>query len=61
MSITVERPTSDELQEQRSHVLAHAGLTYDEIRALAQEYMLTDDEVEVWDEVRRIDFLLGND
>ena len=59
MSVTIEHVTKTELELRRAAALARVGLSLEELSDLAASYRLTAEESEVWDEVRRIQFLLG--
>ncbi len=59
MSVSIEHVTTEDLLARRESVLGRIGLTLDELAELAGRYMLTAEESEAWDEVRRIHFLLG--
>lgn len=61
MSITVEHPAESELRSRRAALLEELGQTYEELAELARKYMLTAEELAVWEQVESIDFLLGND
>jgi hypothetical protein len=59
MSVTIEHVTKAELESRLASALARVELSLEELADLADSYRLTADESEVWDEVRRIQFLLG--
>lgn len=61
MTIVFENPTEAELREKERLALARVGHSYDELAKLAEQYLLTDEEREVWDEVKTIRFLLWDD
>ncbi|MBB0995388.1 hypothetical protein G6010_02030 [Dietzia sp. SLG510A3-3B2-2] len=61
MTIVFENPTEPELREKERLALARVGQSYDELARLAEQYLLTDEEREVWDEVKTIRFLLWDD
>lgn len=58
MPVSFEEVTKDQLEARLKTALGRAGLTYEELSELARRYMLTPEELDVWDEVRRIQFLL---
>lgn len=61
MTIVFETPTEPELREKERLALARVGLSYDELAQLAEQYLLTDEEREAWDEIKTIRFLLWDD
>jgi hypothetical protein len=61
MTIVFENPTEPELREKERVALARVGLSYSELAELAEQYLLTDEQREVWDEVKTIRFLLWDD
>lgn len=61
MSVTVDRKSAAELAVELEQALGRAGMDYDTLAELASRYMLTPEELEVWDEVRAIRFLLGDE
>lgn len=61
MSVTVEYKTAGELNKQLECALDRVGMTYDALADLASRYMLTPEELAVWDEVRAVRFLLGDE
>lgn len=61
MSITIEHASVGELRERLRRVLAEIGMEETELVDLASRYMLTPEELAVWDEVRAIRFLLGDE
>ncbi|MGY4100072.1 hypothetical protein ACW2Q0_11055 [Nocardia sp. R16R-3T] len=61
MTVTVERVTSEELHRRRGEVLHRVGLTREEIAELAAQHTLTAEEWAAWDELRSIEFLLGEE
>lgn len=61
VTVVFERPTEGELREKERLALDRVGLSYRELAELASGYLLTDEEREVWDEIRTIRFLLWDD
>ncbi|MFC3963466.1 hypothetical protein [Nocardia jiangsuensis] len=61
MTVTIEHVTTDELHRRRAAVLARVGLNLPEITELAAQYMLTPEEPAAWNELKSIDFLLGDE
>lgn len=59
MPVTVEHVTRRELAKRRAAALKRVGLSFDELSDLASRYRLTPEETDAWEEVRRIQFLLG--
>jgi hypothetical protein len=58
-SVIVKTP--EELRRQRADLLDRAGTTYDELRERAESYQLTLEERNIWETLRTIDFLLGDE
>jgi hypothetical protein len=48
-------------EARREELLQRVGMTYEELDERAREYLLTATERSVWETIRSIDFLLGND
>lgn len=61
MLVTIEHASAVELHERLRRVLAGVHMKETELAELAARYMLTDEELAAWDEVRAIRFLLGNE
>ncbi len=61
MSTRVRHPSPEELRARRARLLAEARIDRDELEALAAAGALTGDEFWVWEDVRSIEFLLGDD
>lgn len=61
MSVTIEHTNTAELHARMHGVLAAVGMEYVELADLAARYMLTPEELAAWDEVRAIQFLLGDE
>lgn len=61
MTVTIQRASAPELHERLNRVLANIGMDYAELADLASRYMLTPEELAVWDEVRAVRFLLGDE
>ncbi|UTM37309.1 hypothetical protein MX572_00165 [Rhodococcus pyridinivorans] len=61
MPVTIERKSTDELHERLEKALARVDMDYSALADLASRYMLTPDELAVWDEVQAIRFLLGDE
>lgn len=59
MTINVEHVTRQELEASLEAVLKGVGLSLEELTHLARRHELSPDEVAAWDEIRRIQFLLG--
>lgn len=57
--VTVEHVSGDELRTRLEAALNRVGLSLEELTDLASRYRLTPDETVVWEEVKRIQFLLG--
>lgn len=49
-----------ELREWREQLLREAGMPYDELDDRAKEFAVTEDQLNIWETIRSIDFLLGN-
>lgn len=58
---TVIMMSREELASRRAALLAETGLGEDELRALAENYMLTPAQAARLDEIDNIDFLLAGD
>lgn len=61
MPVTIERKSTDELHERLEKALARVDMDYSALAELASRYMLTPEELAVWDEVQAIRFLLGDE
>ena len=59
MPVTVEHVSRDELRRRLEAALNQVGLTLEELTDLAFRYRMTPDEKVAWEEVKRIQFLLG--
>lgn len=59
MPVTVEHVSRDELRRRLEAALNQVGLTLEELTDLASRYRMTPDETVAWEEVKRIQFLLG--
>jgi hypothetical protein len=53
--------TPAELERQREDLLNRVGTTYEELRERAECYQLTADERNIWETLRTIDYLLGDE
>ncbi|CCK54299.1 hypothetical protein IAR57_01815 [Mycobacterium canettii] len=51
--------TDDELRERRTQILAKLGVSFEDLRARAEQYALVGDEHEAWEDLQSIAFLLG--
>ncbi|GAA1789411.1 hypothetical protein HC028_14680 [Planosporangium flavigriseum] len=51
----------EELWRQREELLNRAHTTYEELRERAESYLLTADERNIWETLKTIDYLLGNE
>ena len=51
----------DEFRAQREELLQRVGMTYEELDEGAREYLLDADQRSIWETIRSIDFLLGDD
>lgn len=51
----------EELREQRADLLRRANMSFEELDEAAQEFVLNADQRAIWETVRTIDFLLGDD
>ncbi|HET8681252.1 MAG TPA: hypothetical protein VFM54_05190 [Micromonosporaceae bacterium] len=60
MSSVVMR-SREELREQRADLLRRANMSFEELDEAAQEFVLNADQRAIWETVRTIDFLLGDD
>jgi hypothetical protein len=58
-SVIVKTPA--ELRRQRKELLSRAGTTYEELRERAECYQLTAEERNIWETLRTIDYLLGDE
>jgi hypothetical protein len=58
-SVIVKSPA--DLRRQREDLLNRVGSTYDELRERAESYQLTADERNVWETLKTIDYLLGDE
>lgn len=56
----VHHVSRDELETRRNEILAQLGRTYDELASDAARYSLVGDEWSAWEEIKNIDFLLGD-
>ncbi len=56
----VHHVSRDELETRRSEILERLGRTYDELASDAERYSLVGDEWSAWEEIKNIDFLLGD-
>lgn len=59
MSPRVMEPSREELLERRERLLERARLTRDELECRAEGGLLSGSEFYLWDEIRSIEFLLG--
>jgi hypothetical protein len=57
----VHEVTRDDLLRRRADILHGLGVTYEDLAKRAGEYALVADEWSAWDEIREINFLLGDD
>lgn len=53
--------SAEDLHHQREAILTEFNLTYDEFERRAECYALVGSEWKAWDDLRAIDFLLGED
>jgi hypothetical protein len=51
----------EDLQARRQAVLKRVGTSYEDLKARAEGRSLVGDEWSAWDELREIEFLLGDD
>lgn len=58
-SVTEVQP--DDLRTRREMLLERAGMGWQELRALAEVYQLDTDERNIYETIRGIDYLLGNE
>jgi hypothetical protein len=58
-SLTEVHP--DDLRQRRARLLSHVGMDWEHLRALADAYQLDTDERNVYETIRGIDYLLGDD
>lgn len=61
MTISIERPTVEDLHARRAEILRQFDLSMDEFAELARTYMLTDSEREAWEDLCAIGYLLGDE
>ncbi|MCV7314213.1 hypothetical protein H7J77_01440 [Mycolicibacillus parakoreensis] len=61
MAVTVEHASAAELEGRLKRILVEIGMSEGDLADLAARYMLTPEELEAWDEVRAIRFLLGDE
>jgi hypothetical protein len=57
---TLIRVDRAKLERRRDELLDHARLSRDDLEDRAERYVLTPDEADVLEEVREIEFLLGD-
>lgn len=60
MTVTIEPSTAAGLRSRHREALRRLGLTREEIGELAARYALTTEELAAWNELRSIEFLLGD-
>jgi hypothetical protein len=53
--------TPEELRAERAELLRQAGTTYDDLRDRGESYQLTTTERNIWETIRTIDYLLGDE
>lgn len=53
--------TPAELRAERDELLRRAGTGYDDLRDRAESYQLTASERNIWETIRTIDYLLGDE
>lgn len=61
MSPRVLEPSREELEARRQRLLERAGMSRDELEAAATAGTLRGDQFWVWEDIRSIEFLLGED
>ena len=59
--IRLREVSRDDLLAMRQEILDGLGCTYPELAERAKAYSLVGDEWSAWDDLREIDFLLGDD
>lgn len=57
---TVEMLTRDQAERQRSTLLDELGMSLEDLRARAEEHLLTPDETAKWRRVEELTWLLGS-
>jgi hypothetical protein len=57
----VREVSRDELQARRQEVLERVGMSYEELAHRADQRSLVGEEWAAWDEIRSIEFLMGDD
>jgi hypothetical protein len=53
--------SAEQLHAQREELLRKGGIDYEELKRRAKLYTLRADERAIWESIRGIDFLLGDD
>ena len=53
--------STDEAREYRAKLIESTGRQEDELRLLAEEYLMTPAERSVWEAVLSLDYLIGDD
>lgn len=61
MPSRVLEPSSQELRARRERLLARLGMSRDEAEAAARDGQLTSEEFWIWEDLRDVEFLLGDD
>jgi hypothetical protein len=57
----VHHPTAEELRGRRDRLLARAGTTREDIERRAEDGTLSAEEYWIWQDIRSVEFLLGDE
>lgn len=61
MTTRVLEPSRDELRERRARLLEHAHMSREALEDAADAGTLSPEEFWLWEDIRSIEFLLGDD
>lgn len=61
MTRRVIEPSRGDLEERRQRLLARVGMSRDELDTAAKAGTLTGDQFWIWEDIKSIEFLLGED
>lgn len=61
MTRRVIEPSRGDLEERRQRLLARVGMSRDELDTAAKAGTLTGDQFWTWEDIKSIEFLLGED
>jgi len=56
---TVISKSTEELKQEREHLLQRAGLPEQELRSRAESYQLTSEQMDILEAINNIDYLLN--